>query len=466
MRILHGIAASVVIASCTVPPDNTTDSDQRPTAPANKTDSGQRASVSPAIDRTIERPAEQPILELAQKIDGLAGWYCENGDLVVGMAGPVQPARDDEAIRLIEAMDVASACHNRAFPKHEPKVVIARKTYSFLQLRAWRDAIWDDYFSTDGATGLGLNYTNNLIRMKVEPGKRGSIEALAALYKIPSDAFTIIDTKRATPQTACPNPSNGPYLYGNCFRPIPGGVEHSPTGGGECTITAATDRYLSDLGYWQSGLVTAGHCLHETGSLTGKYLYQHDSNDASQFVGSEYVDPPFWQCHWYSSNRCRYSDSTWVFAGNAAVQHGTIAQTLFPQQGAPGSLYVSATHPRFYVYGSRGAVEGMQVEKVGRSSGWTTGLVTDTCSDESTNESFADGNTHIYLCQGLADLHLEPGDSGSPVFYWWWFYDVDTVELIGLLWGAGDTAEDAVYSPWSNVENDIGPNLYIQYPYF
>ena len=105
----------------------------------------------------------------------------------------------------------------------------------------------------------------------------------------------------------------------------------------------------------------------------------------------------------------------------------------------------------------------MQVEKVGRSTGWTTGTVTDTCNDEWTDEFSP--FTHWYICQGLTTIPLLSGDSGAPVFYWWWFWGLDTVELIGLAWGGNDNSH-VIYSPWTNVEYDIGPNLYIQYPYF
>lgn len=425
---------------------------------------GNVTTVVSAITTPIARPAEEPMLEIAQQVAGFAGYYCENGDLVVGMAGPPQPAQDALAIQLVTAADVARACHTRALPMHVPQVTIARKKHSFFQLRAWRDSIVQSFFGTDGAIGIGINYTNNKLRLKVEVGNRGPTEALSASYQLPLDAFMITESTRARPQYACPNPYYGSYLYEACFRPIPGGVEMSPTQGGDCTITAATDRYLPQYGYWQSGLVTAGHCQAPTGSLTGKYLYQHDNNEAAQYVGSEFVDPPFWAC--WAFYRCRYSDSTWVFAGNAPVQHGTIAQTWYSQSGNSGSLAVSSTHPRFYVWGKTAAVENMQVEKVGRSTGWTTGTVTDTCSDETTDEYFSDGRIHIYICQYLTTLYNSGGDSGSPVFYWWWFYGVDTVELVGLLWGQGYSANEGLVSPWTNVENDLGPNLYIQYPYF
>ena len=103
-------------------------------------------------------------------------------------------------------------------------------------------------------------------------------------------------------------------------------------------------------------------------------------------------------------------------------------------------------------------VQGMQVESVGISSGWTMGSVTQICADET------NGLGHKVLCTGRASYSSAQGDSGAPVFYWWWFYGGDTVELIGLNWGATGSGTGR-YSPWSQVVKDLG-SVYIQYPYF
>jgi hypothetical protein len=45
------------------------------------------------------------------------------------------------------------------------------------------------------------------------------------------------------------------------------------------------------------------------------------------------------------------------------------------------------------------------------------------------------------------------------VFYWWSFYGVNTVELVGVLWGGpgtGNTSTVSYISPMSQVQNDLG----------
>ncbi len=85
--------------------------------------------------------------------------------------------------------------------------------------------------------------------------------------------------------------------------------------------------------------------------------------------------------------------------------------------------------------------------------------MTSICEDQ-----VASSINHKFICNSRASFSVAGGDSGSPVFYWWWFYGVDTVELIGLTWGS-DSNGKGRFSPWSNVENELG-SLSIRYPYF
>jgi hypothetical protein len=112
---------------------------------------------------------------------------------------------------------------------------------------------------------------------------------------------------------------------------------------------------------------------------------------------------------------------------------------------------VNASHPRFNVYGpAADVVEGMQVEKMGMTSGWTTGTVLDDCSDQYSNNSGV-----WYLCMGISNYLDENGDSGAPVFYWWSEYGVDTVEILGVHSGTTGNA-DARFSQWNYVIADVG----------
>jgi hypothetical protein len=80
------------------------------------------SAVTFSIDTSIARPSEDRMLELAQEIEGFAGYYCENADLVVGLAGSSDPIRDAHAAETVKATGVAYTCYNRELPMKVPQV--------------------------------------------------------------------------------------------------------------------------------------------------------------------------------------------------------------------------------------------------------------------------------------------------------------------------------------------------------
>jgi hypothetical protein len=95
-------------------------------------------------------------------------------------------------------------------------------------------------------------------------------------------------------------------------------------------------------------------------------------------------------------------------------------------------------------------VQGQEANKIGRTTGWTYGTVTETCVDV-----LASGTNHIRLCQSIVDAGVNSGDSGSPVFA---LRRGSDVTLLGILWG-GSTDEanpEFAFSPLSGVERELG----------
>lgn len=74
--------------------------------------------------------------------------------------------------------------------------------------------------------------------------------------------------------------------------------------------------------------------------------------------------------------------------------------------------------------------ENETLEKVGRTTGWSSGSVEDTCTDYSSSISGEPDWTK--LCSDRVDFAIQGGDSGSPVFYW---KPDGTVELRGIVFG-------------------------------
>jgi len=94
-----------------------------------------------------------------------------------------------------------------------------------------------------------------------------------------------------------------------------------------------------------------------------------------------------------------------------------VYRTSFSSSTGSGSSTISGTPFSMVTTGS--PVMGMDVNKVGIRTGWTTGEITRTCAHTSINVRHAsDGKLHrtrLY-CYILADTPVNSGDSGSALF--------------------------------------------------
>jgi hypothetical protein len=90
------------------------------------------------------------------------------------------------------------------------------------------------------------------------------------------------------------------------------------------------------------------------------------------------------------------------------------------------------------------------VEKVGRTTGWTSGQVTHTCVHIPHQNS-----DWKLLCQHGAGYARGSGDSGSPVFSRVNMQS-DEVRLLGIHWGVNNELGVAWFSPMSGVKHDLG----------
>lgn len=428
---------------------------------------GKTTQTNYPLNLGVVRPSEDIPLSLSTEHELFSGLYCDSGDLIVGYAGDLS---DPDLPRLVEAVtsfNLPFYCHNSLTPTHEPQVVVVQQQYNFLSLRSWRDALTEDVFENPNVHSLGIDYQLN--RLVISAGENGPDPTPNVVqHLIPSDAFVVIRAPSARLTTACNSPGLNDGEVEHCFEPLTAGIqEHSSLNGGSGqdtgpgTVTAVAPRYNPGLGSYQSGFVTCGHCVPPIMSMTSGWTYQPgypSGNDPAQQVGVEFVDPPGWSC---GSLTCRNSDSVWE-VNTRATEQGTIVRTLFPNTSTSppsvlsacdhgaGQCYMSFSTPRFYSKGSAAPIQGMQTEKVGRTTGWSTGIVTSTCSD------ITDDLGHKYVCNGMATNWVEAGDSGSPLFYWWWSYgsNISTVEQIGLIWGSG--TQNTLFSPWSSVAADLG----------
>lgn len=170
-----------------------------------------------------------------------------------------------------------------------------------------------------------------------------------------------------------------------------------------CTL--GFNAYLGSVG----GFLTTSHCTEIQNWVDGRVFYQTSEGDHR--IGVETVDPTVWSSQEDANcpagaYRCRYGDVAFA-TYDAGVQwsKGFIAK---PQQGIQWN-----GQSWFYVDNHSIPTVGSNVQKVGRTSGWTQGYVTQTCEDI---VPYPPPQTLILLCQDAATYLSIGGDSGSAVF--------------------------------------------------
>src|SRR5438552_30784 len=195
----------------------------------------------------------------------------------------------------------------------------------------------------------------------------------------------------------------------------------------------------------QNSFVTASHCTNRQGGVEGTLYYQSLSSQPNSFIGTEVADPVYFRGGVCPKHRvCRYSDTARAaYAAGVPFTLGGIAQTSGPNDG---SLDITGS---FAVTSEGTAVVGDVVNKVGRTTGWTQGTVTNTCVNTGVS-----GTKIVQLCQTFVSAGVGAGDSGSDIFG---LTGGSSVQLLGILWGGNSGGTQFVYSPINQVEQELGP---------
>lgn len=193
-----------------------------------------------------------------------------------------------------------------------------------------------------------------------------------------------------------------------------------PTGAGIQIASAANVCTLGwnvTDGQGRVGLLTAGHCVGSamgTGT-TGTSFGQPAINDPIASV----VTNPVWD---YSSSgcqgyvKCTQADAMFLEYTSPSNSQRRLAKTeYFGENNSKGSITFAAGfswyNNLFYPYV---AYVGALTDKVGRTTGWTRGTVSNSCYDALLNTA---GVVYATPCTTLvSNARVGEGDSGGPVF--------------------------------------------------
>jgi hypothetical protein len=315
-------------------------------------------------------------------------------------------------------------------------------TFSFAQLLSWKRSSAPEWLSNGDVMSVDIDERKNKIVVGVRFEK-----SKADVARILASAGAAVDAYEVNLEAPTRQARQATNLYSR-QRPLTAGfVGNYPPK--NCPITATAFRGFEML------LLTNAHCTAQSYFLDGGPVSQ---GDAVSF-GNEVSDPGTYGCGtFFRPRRCRRADiAAYSVAGispqpgdTLTFQLGLIARTQYVSNGltlTPGSLEIDPVRPYWYIQAERTSVlQGMTLHKVGGATGWTYGDVFGTCVD------VRDDVTQVFIvCSDRANLFVNAGDSGSPVFI---INDAVGVTFVGAVWGGNGLA--GTFSSLGQIKQDLG----------
>ncbi|MBA3318171.1 MAG: hypothetical protein H0T50_08790 [Gemmatimonadales bacterium] len=397
------VAGTVLLASAC---SDTT----RPTLPADSP-----AEAGPI--GAVQQPGDP--VALARQVPGFGGFFFDEQGVPtiylkdVGQRGAVETALQP----FLSAQGLKGSA-----------LQVRRADYDWVSLERWQEQASTQVLSMRGTVYVDADEARNRVKVGVERGTSDAqVRAALARVGVPVSAALVEEVE----------PVRFAATLQSQVRPVPGGVQINFPG------------FLCTLGFnarkgGQRSFITNSHCTTTQGGNEGTPYWQPSQNVAPAQIATEVDDPRYRRgdgCP--AGRRCRRSDAARAaYASGTASTLGSIARTTGANNG---SLTIAGS---FSITGEGAPVVGQTANKVGRTTGWTRGGITNTCVN--TNVS---GSNITQLCQTFVSAGVGSGDSGSPVFLR--PGSGSNVTLLGILWG-GSGSGTFVFSPMANVEAELG----------
>lgn len=311
----------------------------------------------------------------------------------------------------------------------------AAQAHSQQQLAAWFERASPEVLAIAGTVFADHDEANNRLLFGVERAgvARGVQTALASLG-VPSSAYTV----------RVVSPIRNMVTLRDIFRPTQAGTQ------------IHFSQYVCTMGFnvdhaGGRSFITNSHCTAKQGGTEATDYYQPSSSIDPTVIAVEVDDPTYGNLPGCPRGRkCRYSDaSRALYSADILSSRGIIAQTDGVNNlslNVAGTFTITAEDAQ-----TTNFANGTVVNKIGRTTGWTNGQVTNTCV--TTNVS---GTNITQLCQTFVQSPTQivaGGDSGSPVFV---DTGASTARLVGILWGGSSDNKTFVFSPLNNIERELG----------
>lgn len=413
MRHTNSVPAAVlallVVAAC--------DSSDVPVGPTPVDAAASRAAPQAAF----HTPDDEFARAARAEVPGFAGYYLqEDGTPVVRL---VDQKQRGAAQRYLAQNFISARRGRHAGAPTQP--IFRNAAYDFAQLKEWSEALHpmlerNDVFLID------VDEVENRVLLGVaDAAAVGAVRAEAARLGIPAAA--VHARTQARPETRASLRDRQATLKGG--------------------IQIAFSNYYCTLGFNAKRVstganifVTNSHCTGTQNAYDGIAIYQNTVASGNQ-IGNEIADRGLYACVSGVAS-CRQADAAYISNnGSRPFGRGLIARTNWATGANAGTTIIGD----FRIVGRyTGTLPvGSYLDKTGRTSGSTYGVVTNSCV-----------TIGSLRCQDISKVWSEGGDSGSPVYVW---LSNNDVQLHGVMWGGPGSDYTTTYSSrLAGIEADLG----------
>lgn len=384
---------------------------------------------------------------VSRAIPGFGGLYFDSAGRVTVL---VQPGVSRAAVRgrIVSLLTLEKRLAD-ARTGQGRTIRFATADFDYEQLATWRDLLSDALMSVADVVSIDLDEVRNRIAVGLaSDAARRSVSQVLETLNIPAAA---VIAERQEPL------SLASQTLQDRFRPITAGTRVDIEGSGSCTLTLLAVRYTVG----QTVMIVPGHCSRQMWSLDNGRIAQ--PFDGYGYFGQETFDRPGYFCGTALLNgACRYAEiSTYNVQPYTGAPNewsftlGRIARTqgrTWGYTGVGGSTVVDSASPYFQITATTPyPYVGDFVNKVGYSTGWTYGMVYKTCVD------YLASQTKKVVCNDYADLGVNHGDSGAPVFYDRPYESPPQATFVGMVWAIDPSrAGGSVFSNYNQMTQELG----------
>jgi hypothetical protein len=384
-----------------------------------------------------------------------------------------------QAIRSVFGDELLDRCVVQSIPAR----------YGFLELKAWYEGMVGAVLAVEGVSFTDIDERRNRLKVAAAPEAMSSVMAALDAAGVPGEAVVLSPVPPTRPLAHTLNSSVVPRQGGYALTRLA-----SPSGAPTATLG------FNAIRAGVPGFITNSHhsqvwfLLDTIAAYPVTKYYQGQGFVPANYIGDETIDPPGTPCGppYPPGHNCRHSDSLFgTYTAGAqwapAILGRTTGLTMWtgaaPCDPANPQCIRTVSHAIGVNVGpgrwgishlpSLPYLHGLQLHKVGRTTGWTSGTMEGTCMDYVWPANGITVLTPTVLrCQYQVGNQFDAdptndwwriatfGDSGSPVFRIRQ-NAFKHVELYGIAWG-GNTfgnsfgAKKFVFSSIRGIQVDLG----------